>query len=183
MGLGIVGIVGIFVIALIAVPSGDGGSGGGGGGENQSASSASSGEPEAPVGEPLDVGDARWTVENAEYTESLRDTITGDPTEGNFVVVDYTFENTGSSALTVDAEFINLLDSEGNEYAISDDNLNYVPTEEDLYYEDVNPGTTTDGKAVFEVPPESLGSEFQLEVDGGTMASDFGYVNLGQIGQ
>ena len=86
-------------------------------------------------------------------------------------------------ALTVDAEFINLLDSEGNEYAISDDNLNYVPTEEDLYYEDVNPGTTTDGKAVFEVPPESLGSEFQLEVDGGTMASDFGYVNLGQIGQ
>lgn len=156
---------------------GDGGSGDGSGND----SSASGGEqPEAGLGEELAVGDARWTVGSAVYTTQQQDQIMQESVEGSFVVVEYTFTNAGNEELTVDSEYINLVDSDGNTYSISDNNMDYVPMEQDLMYEGVNPGTTRQGIAVFEVPPEVGQQELALEVDAGEMFSgETGYISLG----
>jgi hypothetical protein len=188
------------LIVIIAVASGGGGSdtgppvgdqassgaqeqsisSGDGSGSADSGNSGGTQQPEADLGEELAVGDARWTVGSAVYTTQQRDQIMQENVDGSFVVVEYTFTNAGNEELTVDSEYINLVDGDGNSYSISDNNMDYVPMEQDLMYEGVNPGTSRQGIAVFEVPPEVGQQELALEVDAGeTFSGETGYISLG----
>ena len=137
-------------------------------------------EPEPPSvvqGEPLTVGDAVWTVTQARQANQLTAEFS-EPEQGNFVIVNFDFTNNGSEPLTVDEGSLAVVDSEGRRNGADPDKFEYIPDDRFMFLENVNPGTTTKGQAIFTVAPDAAG--FKLEAgDTAVFSDEVGYVNLG----
>lgn len=162
----LIGLVGCFAII-------------GGGGEEQA-------EPAGPgqnrnnalaVGEPLEVGDATWIIENASQASELSAKFA--PTEtGNFVVVNFSFTNNSDEAVSMDETYLTLIDSQNRRSESDPDKFEYIPDSRYLFYENVNPGVTRQGQAIFTVAPNA--TEFTIEATSTEIFSDkAGFVSLG----
>jgi hypothetical protein len=156
-------VVFIILIAIIAAVSGGGGSEQAGDSGSQQESGDSGGEQQQPanMGEAVSVGNTTWAVTQAEQTTQLSDPM-GETIQGNFVRVSFEFTNDGSEAITLDSGMITLLDEQGNEYQVDTDNMMYVPMENSIFLEQVNPGVTNNGTAIFTVGPDAQPSELRL---------------------
>jgi hypothetical protein len=77
--------------------------------------------------------------------------------KGTFVVVDFTFYNTGSDTRTLDETALKLKDSQGRSYDVIQDNSMVVPISKDIFLEDVSPGVYKQGRAIFSVAPTANG--------------------------
>ncbi len=98
--------------------------------------------------------------------------------QGDFVIVDFTFRNDGSEAVTLNNESLKLVDSEGRESGTRAELSSYVPQEQRIFLERINPGVTEDGQAIFEVAPDASGFRV-LAGDARAFTSEEGYVDLG----
>lgn len=98
-------------------------------------------EPTAVVGETLAVGDVAWTVRTARQATTLQDPF-GQTREGTFIVVDVNFQNNSDSAVTLDTTSMTLLGSEGRESTADPDMFLFIPPEQQLFLETVNPGVS-----------------------------------------
>jgi len=79
-------------------------------------------------------------------------------------VVDFTFTNNRSEEVTLDPELHMVLkDSKGREFGTDPDAFEFVPTDLNIFLEPVNPGVSTDGRVVYQVPPDANG--FTLKLD------------------
>ena len=88
----------------------------------------------------------------------------GTQKRGRFVVVDFTFTNNRDEELTLDPNLHMILrDDQGREFETDVDAWEFVPTQQNLFLEPVNPGLSQDGRAIYEVPPDAKG--FTLRVD------------------
>ncbi len=133
--------------------------------------------PTAKIGEPLRVGDVTWVVEDAKVVTELTSTYEK-PLRGTFVVVNFTFTNEGNEAATLDTASLALIDSEGRRNEADPDKFGYIPDDRNIFLENVNPGVTDKGQAIFTVAPGSTG--FKLELgDADLLSDDHGVVPLG----
>ncbi len=168
-----------FLVVLAAVVSGCGG-------EEQGASSppaneevaeqdaAEQTEPAreevASVGDVVTVGDVQWSVTDAEELDELISN-KGEYEPGNFVIVDITLRNNSNQDLTVATPFLTLVDDQGRESeADIDTNFTYLFPEENMFVDQIRPGSTKEGKAIFAV--NSDGEGFELQVGEAKFASD-----------
>ena len=133
--------------------------------------------PTAKIGEPLRVGGITWVVQDAKTVTELTSSYEK-PIRGNFVVVNFTFTNEGKEAATLDTASITLVDSEGRRNEADPDKFGYIPDGRNIFLENVNPGVTDQGQAIFTVAPGSTG--FELELGDADLFSDVhGTVPLG----
>ena len=107
---------------------------------------------------------------DAFLTDQLKSNF-GTQKRGNFVVVDFTFTNNRPEEVTLDPELHMVLkDSQGREFGTDIDAYEFVPTDLDLFLEPVNPGLSADGRAIYEVAPDTTG--FTLTLDDVEMMED-----------
>lgn len=168
MGCG--GLVVLGVLALLLA---------GTGGDRTARDDLAKGEdfPTARIGEPLRVGDLTWVVEDAKVATELASTYDR-PLSGNFVVVNFSFTNDGTEAVTLDTASLALIDSEGRKNEADPDKYGYIPEGRNVFIENVNPGVTQRGQAIFTVAPGASG--FELEAgDADLFSGDHGRVPLG----
>jgi Domain of unknown function (DUF4352) len=134
-------------------------------------------EPTAAIGETLAVGDVSWTVRTAGQATTLQDPF-GQTREGTFIVVDVNFQNNSDRAVTLDTNSMTLLDSEGQESRADPDMFLFIPPEQQLFLETVNPGVVKQGQAIYTVASGASG--FMLQVgDANLFGGQVGYIDLG----
>jgi hypothetical protein len=144
---------------------------------DQASDNPSKSTPTAKIGEPLRVGDVTWVVEDAKMVTELTSSYEK-PLRGNFVVVNFTFTNEGKEAATLDTTSMTLIDSEGRKSEADPDKFGYIPNDRDIFLENVNPGVTDQGQAIFTVAPGATGFELELG-DADLLSDDHGTVPLG----
>lgn len=137
---------------------------------------ASISEQAAPIGETVEAGDVAWTVNNAQRTTEL--SAFGESKQGNFIVVDLTFINNGSEAVTLDSASLAIIDNQNRTHQTDPDASLYVPTNQDLFLNQVNPGVTKQGRAIFDVAPDAQGLILEAG-DTNVFSDENAYVDLG----
>lgn len=151
--------------------------GSGGGGEASPEDDYASAKKKAvSIGETVEVGNVAWTVNNVQQASELK--ALGERKTGNFIIVDLTFINNGKEAATLDSESLRILDDQGRTHETDTDASFYVPTEQDLFLNQVNPGVTKQGRAIFDVAPDAKGLILQAG-DTEILSDKNAYVNLG----
>ena len=169
----VIGFVGC--LALFAGGGGEGGSGSGESGERKAQQTA------VDIGQPVHVGEVTWTVTNARQVSEIKEKgfgQFGETKRGNFVIVDFTFTNNSSEAVTLDSTSLSLIDSSRNKSEVDPDYSSYVPANKDIFLENVNPGVTRPGEVIFTVAPDASG--FKLQVGDTIPFTDKNsYVDLG----
>ena len=144
------------------------------------------GEPRREDAQALVTGEAElhevtWTVTNARQVSQIREKgfgQFGETKRGNFVIVDFNFTNNSSEAVTLDSASVALMDSSGNKSEVDPDYFSYVPTNKEVFLENVNPDVTRPGEVIFTVASGASG--FKLQVGDTIPFTDKnGYVDLG----
>ena len=135
-------------------------------------------ESAASIGEPVTVGDVEWTVTDAEQLDELI-SIRGDYEEGDFVSIDITLTNNTNQDITLATPFFTLIDDQGREVEPNiENNFTILYPAENMFVEQINPGTTKEGKIIFPVYPDASG--FKLQVGEVRFASEeTEYIDLG----
>lgn len=153
-------------------------SSGGGGGEatTQGDDYASISEQAVPVGETVEVGDVAWTVNSVQQTTEL--SAFGESKQGNFVIVDLTFINNGNEPVTLDSASLAIIDNQNRTHETDPDASLYVPPDLDLFLNQVNPGVTVQGRAIFNVAPDAEGLILQAG-DTAMFSDQNAYIDLG----
>jgi hypothetical protein len=78
------------------------------------------------------------------------------PKSGNFVVVEFTYTHNGNRPATVFGMPWRLVDGQGRSYQYDSDlTIEYSNVNESILFEDVNPGVSRPGKAIFRVAPDA----------------------------
>lgn len=175
--IGGIGCLGLLVLLLIGfagcaalLSSGDGG------GEAPKDTYASKKEQAVPLGETVEVGNVAWTINNVQQSTELK--ALGQRKRGNFVTIELTFINNGDEAVTLDSESLAIIDDQNRTHGTDTDASLYVPTDRDLFLNQVNPGVTFQGTAIFNIAPDAKG--LLLEAGDTEMFTDENaYVDLG----
>jgi Domain of unknown function (DUF4352)/zinc-ribbon domain len=160
---------------------------GGGGGDQQPLGSGSDKEARkqpgttkqnpVSIGDPVKAGKVEWNVTNARQVTELKAPYSGTK-QGNFVIVDFNFTNGTKEAVTLDTVSLTLIDSEGRKFEADTDAYEYVPTNKNIFLEQVNPGVMKQGETIFTVAPGASG--FILKAGDTDMFSDKNaYIDLG----
>ena len=158
--------------ALIGI----GASGGGGGEQSPEDKYAAAKKKAAPIGETVTAGDVAWTVQSVEQVTELKSL--GQRKRGNFVVVNVIFKNNGDEAATLDSSSLAILDDKGRTSETDPDASMYVPTNQDLFLNQVNPGVSKQGRAIFNVAPDAKGLILRAG-DTNPFGGEDAYVDLG----
>src|SRR5215218_3870952 len=165
-------------VGCLALFAGGGGEGGSGSGESKERKAQ---HAAVDIGQPVHVGEVTWTVTNVRQVSKIREKgfgQFGETKRGNFVIVDFIFTNNSSEAVTLDSASLSLIDSSGNKSEVDPDYSSYVPTNKDIFLENVNPDVTRPGEVIFTVAPDASG--FKLQVgDTNPFTDKNGYVDLG----
>jgi hypothetical protein len=131
-----------------------------------------------PIGEPVTVGDAQWTVTDTEQLDELVSRLGSE--EGNFIVTDVTFVNNSNQDVALGAPYLTLLDSEGREFEVDlESTFTHVEGSRNLFVTQIEPGATMEGLVIFSVDPDAAG--FELRVGDATdfVSDKQGYIDLG----
>ena len=112
--------------------------------------------PRGKVGDTLEAGTVSWQLTTARQATELKSAF-GDKKQGNFVIVDFVFTNNGDEATTLDTASLVLLDSEGRESESDPDSYEYIDPSRDIFLENINPGVSKQGEAIFTVAPDAHG--------------------------
>jgi hypothetical protein len=163
----------VFVGCLAAI--------GGGGGEDVGTSGGELSYEDAraqavSVGDTVQAGNVSWTVTNVQRATELKSF--GQTKQGNFILVDITFVNNGDEPVTLDSNSLAILDSQGRTHETDPDAPLYVPENMDLFLNQVNPGVSQQGRAVFNVAPDAQGLILRAG-DANLFSDDNAYVRLG----
>lgn len=172
--LGLLLLLGIGFAGCAALLS----SGGGGGDEGATPEDnyAAQKKQAVPLGETVEVGNVAWTINNVQESTELR--ALGERKQGNFVTVELTFINNGDEAVTLDSESLAIIDDQNRTFETDTDASFYVPTNRDLFLNQVNPGVTFQGTAIFSIAPDAKGLILQAG-DTELFTDENAYVNLG----
>lgn len=131
-----------------------------------------------PIGEPVTVGDAQWTVTDVEQLDELVSRLGTE--NGNFIATDVTFVNNSNQDVALGAPYLTLLDSAGREFEVDLENtFTHVEGSRNLFVAQIEPGATREGLVIFSVDPDAAG--FELRVGDATdfVSDEQGYIDLG----
>ena len=152
--------------------------GSGGGGEEQSPKDKYevAKKKAAPIGETVAAGNVEWTVQSVQQVTELKSL--GQRKRGNFIVVDLIFKNNDDEPATLDSSSLAILDDKGRTSKTDPDAPMYVPTNQDLFLNQVNPGVSKQGRAIFSVAPDAKGLILRAG-DTNPFGGEDAYVDLG----
>ena len=170
----------LFVGCLAVIVGGGGGQQPAGSGSEEEQAKAKPGTTKGTpvgIGDPVQAGKVEWNVTNARQVTELKAPYSGTK-RGNFVIVDFNFTNGTKEAVTLDSASLTLIDSKGRKFEADTDTFEYVPTNKDIFLEQVNPGVMKQGETIFTVAPAASG--FILRAGDTDMFSDKNaYIDLG----
>jgi hypothetical protein len=151
---------------------------GSGAGEEQSPKDkyAAAKKKAVPIGQTVAAGDVEWTVQTVQQVTELKSL--GQKKKGNFIVVDLVFKNNGNESATLDSSSLAILDDKGRTSETDPDASMYVPTNQDLFLDQVNPGVSKQGRAIFNVAPDAKGLILRAG-DTNPLGGEDTYVDLG----
>ncbi|SFL80679.1 DUF4352 domain-containing protein [Salibacterium qingdaonense] len=156
-------------------------------GDESSESSSGSSNEETPthsIGDTVEVGQVSYTINSMETAQEVGPDMLSTTTEETFIILDVEFTNNGNEAVTVDSNYIKLLSGGSTYEPSSEATTSANSTQNDstsFFLEEVNPGSSTSGKVVFEVVPElAEASDLQAELQEGFFGSNTAVVNLNQ---
>jgi hypothetical protein len=86
----------------------------------------------------------------------------GEMKRGNIVIVDFTFTNNSSEAVTLDSASLSLIDSSGNKSEVDPEYSSYVLAKKDIFLENVNPDVARPGEVIFTVASGTSGFKLQV---------------------
>lgn len=173
-GIGCFGLLVLLIIGFAGCAALIGGTGGGGDSAEETPEQIR--QRAVPVGETVEVGDVAWTVSNVQESNELR--ALGERKQGRFITVDVTFINNGTEPVTLDSASLAILDDQNRTFETDPDASFYVPTNLDLFLNQVNPGVTKQGRAIFTVAPDAQGLVLRAG-DTNPFGGEDAYVNLG----
>ena len=157
-----------------------GGNGGGGGGDGGRGADESTPEPEPTatptatatptpstptheIGEQFTVGDGpqtvQYTVNGVSTAQEVGPDISPVEADGTFLLVDVTMENTGDESFNASSNIFTALNAQDQEYDVDTEALVYL--DDGIAFEQLNPGLSTDGSVVFDVPS----GEYRLRIE------------------
>jgi hypothetical protein len=151
-------------------------SGGGGGEQSPQDKYAAAKEKAAPIGQTVTAGKVEWTVQSVEQVTQLKSL--GQKKNGNFIVVHLIFKNNDNEPATLDSSSLAILDDKGRTSETDPDASMYVPTNQDLFLNQVNPGVSKQGEAIFDVAPDAKGLILRAG-DTNPFGGENAYVDLG----
>lgn len=176
-GIGCGGLLVLLLIGFAGCAALLGSAGGGGGGEGAPEDNyASKKEAAVPLGETVEVGNVSWTINSVQESTELR--ALGEKKQGNFVTVELTFINNGDEAVTLDSASLAIIDDQNRTFDTDTDASLYVPTNRDLFLNQVNPGVTFQGTTIFNIAPDAKGLILQAG-DTEMFSDENAYVDLG----
>ncbi|MCQ4331948.1 DUF4352 domain-containing protein [Natronomonas sp. F2-12] len=173
--------VGIVIVLVIAGGSMIGGTGNG---------DTSSGETEEithQMGESFTVGDdsesIQYTVQNAYETSYIDSGLEQEEADGKFVIIILSMENVGDESVDITTNHLTIVDSQDRTFDASSEQSIWVEQDarfqvEGITFDQLQPGVTTEGAAVFEVPEEESELQFKIEPTGVFSNADEHYVEL-----
>lgn len=156
----------------------DGGNSGGGGQSTATetpeptptATPTPSGPPTHQVGESFTVGDGarsvRYTVQETGTAQEVGADVVAEEADGTFLLVSLTLENVGDESFNVSSNLFQAVNAEDQSYDVDTEALT-VLGDSALIFEQVNPGLSTEGQIVFDVPA----GEYRLRVEPAGFAS------------
>ena len=86
--------------------------------------------------------------------------------DGKFISVSVAISNRQNTAITMDPNLFEILDSNGNVYSTSEKSMD-VPTGSNLFLAQINPGIIKIGQIIFDVPQSLNLDDLQLRFSGG----------------
>jgi TonB family protein len=86
--------------------------------------------------------------------------------DGNFILVSVAIRNGQNTAITMDTNLFEIVDSSGNIYSASEKSMEVEP-DSDLFLAKINPGVTKVGRIVFDVPTNLSMDNLRLRFRGG----------------
>lgn len=111
------------------------------------------------VGEPAKIADVTFTIDKAKETteikpnsDILQPAKAGDGSK--FIVLHVTIKNGQKDALNILSDYFKLKTSDGTTYSPSTDSkvIMAIPTDQQIFLKQINPGITKDGTIVYQVP-------------------------------
>ena len=163
--------------------SGDGGDGGDSTPEpTPTETPTPSGPPTHEVGDSFTVGSGeqsvRYTVTEMGTASEVGADVVAEEADGTFLLVSLQMENVGDESFNVSSNLFTALNAEDQEYDVDTDALATLG-DSALIFEQLNPGLSTEGQIVFDVPA----GEYRLRVDpaGLTSTAPPHVVTLGSV--
>lgn len=124
-------------------------------------------EPTHQVGETFTVGSGEYqveyTVENVRTTDRIGGEF-GAEADGEFVVVELSMENTADESFTVSSNRYQLVDGQDRAYDVDSESVFYL--DDPVAFEQLNPGVSTSGAIVFDVPTDQSVRRLQIRPAG-----------------
>lgn len=180
-GIGCGGLIVIIIAITIGVGLGGGGGGseqaGSGDGSDGSQSSSNNGgggngseQPQASIGDRIEDGQFAFTVNGVEQAQQLGQGAFATQAQGKYVIVNMSAENVSDEAATFNAGTSQVaFDSQGREYQTSEDAMmSGDAADEASFLQQINPGSSVDGRLVYDVPEETQLTS--VELHGGTFS-------------
>lgn len=138
---------------------------------NKQEKKATEAKKEFHVGQLVKVGDMEYTVNSKSTSQNVGGDF-GKNASGVYLILNVTVKNTGKKAITVDANFFNLLKGE-TEYSSDSSAGIYANTDAKFFLTEVNPGNSITGNVVFDVSQEVIDApELQLQVQTGAWGTE-----------
>lgn len=132
---------------------------------------AAQAETRAGLNQAVGAGDLQYTVTKVQKGVSkVGDQYLNQTAQGQYVLVNVSVKNTGTSAMTFTSDYTKLYDKNKVEYSSDSTAEIYANSQSQTFLEQVNPGNTVKGILVFDIPkdvqPTTLG------VKGGMFGSE-----------
>lgn len=119
-----------------------------------------------------------YSVTGVDTAETVGSGVVSQDADGIFLLVEVNLENVGGEVNTVSSSPMTLVDGAGNEYEVSSAEAH---VRDSLNTEQVQPGDTVSGVAIFDVPRNA--GEIKLKIKDPNVVSggDVHYVELGRL--
>lgn len=129
------------------------------------------GNPQAGIGEQVQDGSFAFTVTGVEQAQTLGQEMMSSEAQGKYVIVNLSVQNVGDEAGTFNAGSSQVaFDSQGREYQTSEDAImSGEGSDDSSFLQQINPGSSVDGRLVYDVPEQTQLTE--VELHGGTFSS------------
>jgi hypothetical protein len=127
------------------------------------------------IGDALKVGDVTFKVNEMKSVKQVGDEFLNKQTDQQFLMMNVSVSNGGKDTVTTDSSFFKLKKGETTYEADSEASI-YANNADEFFYEDVNPGITSTGWVVFEVPADQ--KEFKMNVQTGAFGTEQGVIDL-----
>ena len=126
-------------------------------------------------GDEVKVGEMVYVVDSAHTAQYIGTDFMGVQADGIFVVVDLTIKNTGSETKHISSSFMKIVDGEGRIF--ESDEEAWIYYDDNLVFKQLQPGLSTRGKVIFDVPKDAT---LYLQVSGSFWGTNNKKIKIGR---